>query len=85
MKQTKYDSINLIIKVTELLTVLIFVLCMLICLDIFIKAYDSETEELKKEDYYVEKEVYDSINIGDYFVFDEETMLQDEPREKRDE
>lgn len=52
---------------------------------IFIKAYDSKSGEWKTEDYYVEKDVYDSTNIGDYFVFDEETMLQDEPREKVDE
>lgn len=52
---------------------------------IFIKAYDDESKEWKTEDYYVEKNVYDSINIGDYFVYDEETMLQDEPREKREE
>ena len=52
---------------------------------IFIKAYDSESEEWQTEDYYVEEEVYNSTNIGDYFVFDEEIMLQDEPREKKDE
>ena len=52
---------------------------------IFIKAYDSENEEWLTEDYYVEEDVSNSTNIGDYFVFDEETMLQDEPREKQNE
>ena len=52
---------------------------------IFIKEYNDESKEWETEDYYVEKEVYDSTNIGDYFIFDEETMLQNEPREKRDE
>lgn len=50
---------------------------------IFIKAYDSELKKWRTEDYYVEKETYDLINIGDYFVFDKNTMLQDEPREKQ--
>ena len=50
---------------------------------IFIKAYNSEDKEWKTEYYYVEKDVYERTNIGDYFVFDEETMLQDEPRERK--
>lgn len=51
---------------------------------IFIRAYDSESKKWKSEDYYVEEEIYDATNVGDYFIFDEETMLQDEPREKQD-
>ena len=51
---------------------------------IFVRAYDSESKKWKSEDYYVEEEVYDTTNVGDYFIFDEETMLQDEPREKQD-
>lgn len=51
---------------------------------IFIKAYDSESGKWQTEDYYVEQEVYDAVEIGDYFVFDKETMLQDEPKEKQD-
>lgn len=48
---------------------------------IFIKAY--QDEEWKTEDFYVSKEVYDSINIGDMFLYDEERGdLQDEPYTK---
>lgn len=48
---------------------------------IFIKAY--QDEEWKTEDFYVSKEVYDSINIGDVFLYDEERGdLQDEPYTK---
>ena len=48
---------------------------------IFIKAY--QEEEWKTEDFYVSKEVYDSTNIGDMFLYDEERGdLQDEPYTK---
>ena len=48
---------------------------------IFIKAY--QDEEWKTEDFYVSKEVYDSIKIGDMFLYDEERGdLQDEPYTK---
>ena len=48
---------------------------------IFIKAY--QDEEWKTEDFYVSKEVYDSIKIGDMFFYDKERGdLQDEPYTK---
>lgn len=48
---------------------------------IFVKAY--QDEEWKTEDFYVSKEVYDSINVGDMFLYDEERGdLQDEPYTK---
>ena len=48
---------------------------------IFIKTY--KDEEWKTEDFYVSKEVYDSIKIGDMFLYDEERGdLQDEPYTK---
>ena len=48
---------------------------------IFIKAY--QDKEWKTEDFYVSKEVYDSIKIGDMFLYDEERGdLQDEPYTK---
>lgn len=48
---------------------------------IFIKAY--QDEEWKTEDFYVSKEVYESTNIGDMFLYDEERGdLQDEPYTK---
>ena len=48
---------------------------------IFIKAY--QDEEWKTEDFYVSKEIYDSINIGDMFLYNEERGdLQDEPYTK---
>lgn len=48
---------------------------------IFIKAY--QDEEWKTEDFYVSKEVYDSINIGDMFLYDEKRGdLQNEPYTK---
>ena len=48
---------------------------------IFIKAY--QDEEWKTEDFYVSKEVYDSTNIGDMFLYDEERGdLQEEPYTK---
>lgn len=46
-----------------------------------IKAY--QDKEWKTEDFYVSKEVYESINIGDMFLYDEERGdLQDEPYTK---
>lgn len=48
---------------------------------VFIKAY--QDEEWKTEDFYVSKEVYDSINIGDMFLYNgERGDLQDEPYTK---
>ena len=48
---------------------------------VFIKAY--QDEEWKTEDFYVSKEVFDSINIGDMFLYDQERGdLQDEPYTK---
>ena len=48
---------------------------------IFIKAY--QDEEWKTEVFYVSKENYDNINIGDMFIYDEERGdLQDEPYTK---
>ena len=48
---------------------------------IFIKAY--QDKEWKTEDFYVSKEVYDSIKIGDMFLYDEARGdLQDEPYTK---
>ena len=48
---------------------------------VFIKAY--QNDEWKTEDFYVSKEVYDTINIGDMFLYDEERGdLQDEPYTK---
>lgn len=52
---------------------------------IYIKSY--QDEEWKTEDYYVSKEVYDCINIGDMFLYDEKRGdLQDEPytKERKD-
>lgn len=39
---------------------------------IYIKAYDEEACKWINEDFYVSEEVYDSVDIGDYFVFDED-------------
>ena len=48
---------------------------------IFIKAY--QDKEWKTEDFYVSKEVYDSIKIRDMFLYDvERGDLQDEPYTK---
>lgn len=48
---------------------------------IHIKAFNGE--EWETEDYYVSKEVYDSVNVGDIFVYDTERGdLQDEPYTK---
>lgn len=52
---------------------------------IFIRAY--QTEEWQTEDFYVSKEVYNAVNIGDMFFFDEERGdLKDEPntRERKE-
>ena len=49
---------------------------------IYIKAYDEETCKWINEDFYVSEEVYDSVNIGDYFVFDEDMGTRDEPYTK---
>lgn len=55
---------------------------------VFIKAY--QDEEWKTEDFYVSKEVYDTVKVGDMFLFDEDRGdLEDEPytkeRERSDE
>ena len=48
---------------------------------VFIKAY--QDSEWKTEDFYVSKEVYDSISIGNMFLYDEgRGDLQDEPYTK---
>jgi len=48
---------------------------------ILIKAY--QDEKWVTEDFYVSKEVYDTINIGDMFLYDEDRGdLQDEPYTK---
>ena len=44
---------------------------------IYIKKF--EDNEWKEADYYVPKEVYDGINIGDQFVYDEGRDLSEEP------
>lgn len=45
---------------------------------VFIKAY--QDNEWKTEDFYVSKEVYDTINVGNMFLYDEgRGDLQDEP------
>ena len=51
---------------------------------IYIKAYDEETRKWITEDFYVSEEVYDSVNIGDYFVFDEDMGTRDEPYTKQE-
>ena len=48
---------------------------------VFIKAY--QNEKWVTEDFYVSKEVYDSIDIGDMFLYDESRGdLQEEPYTK---
>lgn len=49
---------------------------------IYIKAYEEEKQEWLTEDFYVSKEVYDSVNIGDRFVFDESMGTRSEPYTK---
>lgn len=49
---------------------------------IYIKAYDEEACNWINEDFYVSEEVYDSVDIGDYFVFDEDMGTRDEPYTK---
>lgn len=44
-----------------------------------IRVYDYESHESKYGEYYVSKECYDSINIGDWFVYDEDAHLDSEP------
>ena len=51
---------------------------------IYIKAYDEETRKWITEDFYVSEEVYDSVNIGDYFVFDEDMGTRDETYTKQE-
>ena len=48
---------------------------------IFIKAY--QDKKWVTEDFYVSKEVYDAVNIGDMFLYDEDRGdLQEEPYTK---
>lgn len=49
---------------------------------IYIKAYDEEACKWINEYFYVSEEVYDSVDIGDYFVFDEDMGTRDEPYTK---
>lgn len=46
---------------------------------IFIKAYNEEKKAFETEDFYVTEEVYNNINIGDYFIFDDEMGTDEEP------
>lgn len=49
---------------------------------VFIKAYNSEKDSWDTEDYYISQEVYDHISVGDYFVYDREFHLREEPHTK---
>lgn len=37
---------------------------------IYIKSYDEDKQKWLTEDYYVSKNVYDEIHIGDWFIYD---------------
>jgi len=49
---------------------------------IYIKAYDEEKQEWVYEEFYVSEEVYNSVNIGSYFVFDDGMGTREEPYTK---
>ena len=44
-----------------------------------IRVYDYESHETKYGEYYVTKECYDAINIGDWFVYSKDTHFDSEP------
>lgn len=44
-----------------------------------ISVYDHDSHEIIRDEYYVSKECYDSINIGDWFVYDKDAHLDSEP------
>ena len=50
--------------------------------DILIKKYNSQTDEYNKATYYVEKDVYEATNIGDWFVYDVNTMSDEQIKEE---
>lgn len=49
---------------------------------VYIKKYNDEKKEFETENYFVSKEIYDGINIGDYFIFDSSFGTDDEPYTK---
>ncbi len=44
-----------------------------------IKAYNEDNREWETATYWVAKEVFDAVNIGEQFEYDAETCLDDEP------
>lgn len=49
---------------------------------ISIKKYNEKKQEFDTAEFYVSEEVYDQVNIGDYFIFDEDMGSREEPYTK---
>lgn len=47
-----------------------------------LKKYNEEKKNFDTEDFYVNKEIYDGVSIGDYFIFNEDMGSTDEPYTK---
>ncbi|QIA28629.1 hypothetical protein [Phage f2b1] len=52
--------------------------------EIDIKKYSKKEKKYLTEDYYVDRAVYDSVNVGTYFKFEEEMGDTDRPQEERE-
>lgn len=46
---------------------------------VYIKAYDESENKWITEDYYVTEDIYNAINIGDWFIYDSELHQQEQP------
>jgi hypothetical protein len=44
-----------------------------------IRQYNEEENTFLYNEYYVDAEIYNKINIGDWFIYDEDFCLKDEP------
>lgn len=51
---------------------------------IFIRRYNEETKTFETEDYYVSREAYESVDIGDYFVFSDDLGTDEERIQKKE-
>lgn len=47
--------------------------------EIHIRAWNEEKQEWDTSVYYVNKEIYEILNIGDYFEYNSETCMKEQP------
>lgn len=51
---------------------------------ISVKKYNSDSSEWETKDFYVSQQVYDKVEVGDYYVFNKKDGTTDEPYTQKD-